>query len=184
MRRSGFKGLVAAAAVAASIAGSTSTVLASDIFLKLGTIKGESQDDKHKGEIDVLAWSWGQSSGSAQTKKGPVPVACIQDLQLTKLIDSSSPDLIMMGVTGQVVPSAVLTLQRPGELQGLEFFILRLTNVTVPSYQVGGDDQPGSIPLENIVVHFDTMQGEYRPQRSDGSLGQAVVFNVGGTCKQ
>lgn len=28
---------------------------ASDIFAKLGDIKGESIDDKHKGEIEVLA---------------------------------------------------------------------------------------------------------------------------------
>ena len=37
---------------------------AGDMFLmvkgaKHGLIKGESQDDKHKGEIDVLSWSWG-----------------------------------------------------------------------------------------------------------------------------
>ena len=30
-----------------------------DIFLKLAGIAGESQDAKHKGEIDVLAGSWG-----------------------------------------------------------------------------------------------------------------------------
>ena len=33
--------------------------MAVDIFLKLDGIKGESQDHKHKDEIDVLAWSWG-----------------------------------------------------------------------------------------------------------------------------
>jgi len=33
--------------------------MASDIFAKIGDIKGESPDDKHKGEIEVLSWSWG-----------------------------------------------------------------------------------------------------------------------------
>ena len=28
--------------------------MASDIFAKIGDIKGESLDDKHKGEIEVL----------------------------------------------------------------------------------------------------------------------------------
>ena len=33
--------------------------MASDIFAKLGDIKGESSDDKHKDEIEVLSFSWG-----------------------------------------------------------------------------------------------------------------------------
>src|SRR6476646_2600400 len=32
---------------------------ASDIFAKIGDIKGESLDDKHKDEIEVLSFSWG-----------------------------------------------------------------------------------------------------------------------------
>ena len=39
--------------------------MASDIFAKIGDIKGESLDSKHKGEVEVLSWSWGISqSGS------------------------------------------------------------------------------------------------------------------------
>ena len=35
-----------------------------DLFFKVkgakhGLIKGESQDDEHKDEIEVLSWSWG-----------------------------------------------------------------------------------------------------------------------------
>ena len=30
-----------------------------DIFAKLGDIKGESLDAKHKDEIEVLSFSWG-----------------------------------------------------------------------------------------------------------------------------
>ena len=29
------------------------------IFIKMDSITGESRDAKHKGEIDVLSWSWG-----------------------------------------------------------------------------------------------------------------------------
>ena len=46
--------------------------MAVDMFLDLkGEIKGEAQDSSHKGEIDVLAWSWGMSqSGSFHTGGG------------------------------------------------------------------------------------------------------------------
>jgi hypothetical protein len=33
--------------------------MASDIFAKIGDIKGESTDNKHKDEIEVLSFSWG-----------------------------------------------------------------------------------------------------------------------------
>ena len=36
-----------------------------DYFLKIDGVDGESTDDKHKGEIDILSWSWGvQQSGT------------------------------------------------------------------------------------------------------------------------
>ena len=33
--------------------------MAADIFAKIGDIKGESLDAKHKDEVEVLSWSWG-----------------------------------------------------------------------------------------------------------------------------
>ncbi len=33
-----------------------------DYFLKIDGIDGESQDDKHKNEIDLDSWSWGARS--------------------------------------------------------------------------------------------------------------------------
>ena len=39
--------------------------MSTDMFLKLDDIKGESQDKKHAGEIDVQAWSWGAAQMGA-----------------------------------------------------------------------------------------------------------------------
>ncbi len=36
-----------------------------DIFLKLDTIKGESKDSKHKGEIDIESFTFGLSNGGS-----------------------------------------------------------------------------------------------------------------------
>ena len=33
--------------------------MAVDMFIKIDTIDGESLDDTHAKEIDVLSWSWG-----------------------------------------------------------------------------------------------------------------------------
>ena len=49
--------------------------MAVDIFLKLDPLKGESLDNKHKDEIDILSWGWGMtrpvpSTGAAAAAPG------------------------------------------------------------------------------------------------------------------
>jgi type VI protein secretion system component Hcp len=42
-----------------------------DYFIKFEGIKGESADAKHKDEIDVESWSWGETrAGSPQLAHG------------------------------------------------------------------------------------------------------------------
>jgi bacteriocin-like protein len=41
---------------------------ANDIFAKLGDIKGESIDDKHKDEIEVLSYNFGVTGRNPSSK--------------------------------------------------------------------------------------------------------------------
>jgi type VI secretion system secreted protein Hcp len=181
MKRSGFKGLVAAGLVATSIASTTSVVSASDMFLKLTGIKGESTDSKHAGEIDVLSWSWGMSTGTARVKRGTIAPQCIQDLALTKLTDSATPQLIMNGVLGQVAKEGYLTMRKAGKEQQ-EFLVIKMTDVLVTSYQTGGAAGSEQNLVDNVVLSFSRIEGEYKKQRADGSLGDAVSFEIDSTC--
>jgi len=85
-----------------------------DTFLKIGDIKGESTDQKHKGEIDVLSWSWGlvglsrNSPGVPQRPVGPQKEACAQSITLMKVTDVASPLLIANAALGNNIPSATL----------------------------------------------------------------------------
>ncbi len=38
-----------------------------DAFLKIEGIDGESADSKHKGEIELLSFSWGETQGGSAT---------------------------------------------------------------------------------------------------------------------
>jgi type VI secretion system secreted protein Hcp len=184
MRRSGFKGLVAAGLVATSIASSTSVVSASDMFLKIAGIKGESQDAKHKDEIDVLSWSWGTSTGTGKVKRGKIAPQCIQDLELTKYVDTSSPQLIMLGVLGDTAKEATLTVRKSGGKEQQEYLTFKMTDVTVTSYQTGGSSQSDAPLVDQVVLKFSSIEGEYRPQKPDGSLGTPVVFQIATNCPE
>ena len=70
--------------------------MAVDIFLKLSNnIKGESQDETHRNEIDVLAWNWGltQSGTTHVGSGGGGGKVNVQDITLTKYVDLATNDL-------------------------------------------------------------------------------------------
>jgi len=183
MRTSSSRGRVTALIFVAGLFTSNSAMAAVDMFLKITDITGETRDPAHAGEMDVLAWSWGTSTGTARTVKGILPATCVQDLSVTKYIDSASAELIMNGATGVVAPDAVLTMRKAGATP-IEFLILRMTNVTVTSYSTGGSGGEDRL-TENVVLHFASLTGEYRRQKPDGSADTPIVFTIssGAGCK-
>ncbi len=180
MKRSICKRILTAGLFAAGVLATSSGMAAVNMFMKVGTIQGDSVDSQHAGEMDVLAWSWGTSTGTATTKKGLLPPTCIQDLAFTKYIDRASPQLILNGVSGAVVPTARLTVRKAGQIP-LEFLRLEMTNVSVVAYQTGGSGGEDRL-TENVVLHFTSMQGVYVTQNPDGSAGAQIPFNVTGSC--
>jgi len=154
----------------------SSAMAAVDVFLKLTGVQGESADAQHKNEIDVLSWSWGESTGTGKTKQGNVPQACIQDLALMKRIDAASPQLVMNSVTGVVATEGVLTLRKAGGEQQ-EFLTLKMTNVSVASYQISGSSE---VPTESVLLHFESMHGEYTRVDERGLPRPPIVFDISG----
>src|SRR5437773_2653298 len=80
----------------------TGVVMASDIFAKLGDIKGESSDDKHKDEVEVLSFSWGlANTGTIGSGTGSgAGKATFHDLSFVHHIDKASPVLMQACATG------------------------------------------------------------------------------------
>ena len=76
--------------------------MTSDIFAKLGDIKGESADSKHKDEIEVLSFSWGvTNSGSASSSGGTgAGKSTPNDLTIVHAIDRATPRLLHACATG------------------------------------------------------------------------------------
>jgi type VI secretion system secreted protein Hcp len=177
MKRRHIKGLITTGVMATSLLAPNVAAAANDMFLKIDGIQGESADAKHKGEIDVLSWSWGESAGTAKTKRGPLPAACIQDLSLTKLVDSATPALIVNTMTGQVAQTAVLVVRKAGK-EPLEFLTFTMKNVRITSYQTGGTSQGDSALTENVVLNFEALEGQYVRQKPDGSADTPIPFQI------
>lgn len=158
--------------------------MAVDMFLKIDTIKGESVDDKHKGEINVLAWSWGMSnSGSAHLGAGAGSGKVnVQDLSITKYIDKSSTDLMLAACNGKHYKEAMLYVRKAGE-KPLEYLKIKLTDVLITSVSTGGSGGEDRL-TENVSLNFAAVKVEYTPQKADGSgdatlsMGWDIAKNV------
>jgi type VI secretion system secreted protein Hcp len=148
--------------------------MAVDMFLKIEGIKGESADDKHKDEIDVLAWSWGASqSGTMHTGGGGgAGKANFQDVSVTKWVDKSSHALLKAVAVGQHVKSVLLTVRKAGE-KPLEYIKLTMKDCLISSVSTGGSGGEDRL-TENISINFANFSYEYTPQKADGS-GDAVL---------
>jgi type VI secretion system secreted protein Hcp len=105
-----------------------------DIFLKLDGIPGESADDKHKGEIDIEAFTFNATRGGANGA-GKVKFA---PFRFIKVYDASSPKLLQAAASGRHIRSATLTFRRSGDAGDVEFLTYKLTDIVVSAYQQGG----------------------------------------------
>ncbi len=145
--------------------------MAVDMFIKIGALKGESADSVHKGEIDVLAWSWGLSnSGSAHFGAGAgAGKVNVQDLSFTKWIDQSSPELLLAGCNGKHFPEAKLTVRKAGE-NPLEYLIISMQDVMVTSVSTGGSGGEDRL-TENVTLNFAKVKVDYTEQTSTGAAG-------------
>ncbi|MEO1528507.1 MAG: type VI secretion system tube protein Hcp [Planctomycetota bacterium] len=151
--------------------------MAVDMFLDIkGEIKGESQDSKHKDEIDVLAWSWGLSqSGSFHTGAGGgAGKASFQDISVTKWVDCASPILMIYCANGDHFSSAKLTVRKAGK-NPLEYLVIDMKDVLVTSVSTGGSGGEDRL-TENVGLNFRSVKVSYKTQNKDGSGGPEKQF--------
>lgn len=158
--------------------------MAVDMFLNIDGITGESQDDAHGDEIDVIAFHWGMSNtGTAHLGGGAgAGKVNVQDLTFTKYIDKSSTDLMLFCCNGKHLTESVLIVRKAGE-EPLEYIKITMTDCLITAVNTGAA-RAEERPTETITLNFGKVEVEYTPQKSDGSgeaptiMGWDIAKNV------
>ena len=151
--------------------------MATSIFARVGSVKGESRDARHKDEIDVLSWSWGMSSQSGSPGRGAgagAGKATFHDFTFTHHIDKASPLLMKACATGEHIKDATITVRKAGRGQQ-EYLIITMTDLLVTSVSTSVVAE-GDATMESVVLAFAKVDLEYKPQKPDGSLDPGVHF--------
>ena len=155
-------GPVATLAAAASLV-TLNANAAVDIFAKIGDIKGEATDDKHKGEIEVLNWGW-------SIQGGPRKRACASDLHITKFVDAASPNLVQGMANGTVHATALLTQRRSSQM--LEHLRIELTGASVVSVQPGASS--GGEGIEHVALNDAKLPDGSAEPAGEGTVSGAA----------
>jgi type VI secretion system secreted protein Hcp len=148
--------------------------VAVDYFLKIDGVRGESSDDKHKGEIELVSWSWGisQTGSAVVAGGGGSGKAEFQDVLITMPVSRASPRLMQSCASGKHHKTAVLTVRKAGKSQQ-EFLVVKLEDVLISGYQTGGSSGSDVI-LDQVALGFSTVRMEFRSQKPDGSLDAPI----------
>jgi|SRR5215204_2642414 type VI secretion system secreted protein Hcp len=159
-----------------------------DYFLKIEGVEGESGDSKHKGEIDIESFEWGESRDLAP---GDLRNRQLQmtDFHFTTFTSKASTKLMTACATVQKFEKATFTLRKAGgdqqEYMKFIFYDVRIASYSISgpatetsrNEKIGHEKRENSIPLENIVLNYGAIEVEYREQKSVGDLGGKNRFN-------
>jgi type VI secretion system secreted protein Hcp len=148
-----------------------------DLFLKIEGIEGESQDPKHKGELQLLSVSKtvenSVARGAGATEGRGTSVW--RDAVFTMHVDKAWPKLFMACFTGERLKKAVLTLRKAGKQQQ-EFLKITFSDVLVSRVEILGNKNGSAVPSVLFAFNYAHIEEEYKAQKPDGTLTGAIKY--------
>jgi type VI secretion system secreted protein Hcp len=133
------------------------------VFAKYDGIDGESQDRDHKNWIEILSFGHsvfqevsqigGARNGSSRSSR--------TDFVMSKRLDKSSPLLAVACCTGEHIPEVTLELTANSVSRPLLFLRIKLTNVIVSSFNMGGTEGEDGPPVEEITLNYEKIEWTY-----------------------
>jgi type VI secretion system secreted protein Hcp len=148
-------------------------------YIKFDGVDGEVQDKDHKGWSDLTSFTQsitqpGSGATGATRRRGD---AVMDDVQIVKELDKSSPKLAESMCKGKVFPKVEIHLTASTTDAGrATYYAYELKNVMVTSYNIGGSGQADQVPTENMALNFEEIKVTYTENDSKGSKKGNVEY--------
>jgi type VI secretion system secreted protein Hcp len=149
------------------------------MFLKIEGIDGESTDDKHKKEIEVLSFSWGvsQQRSASASSAGNLSSqrADFGDFSVVKALDKTSPPLMLACADGTHLKSIRLELCRAsGDKQ--PYMEYKFTDVIVTNVRPGGSAHGAeALPVEEVSFAYGKVEMAYTQTKVEGGRAAGKI---------
>ncbi|MCC6072395.1 Hcp family type VI secretion system effector [Massilia sp. GCM10020059] len=144
--------------------------MASDLYLQIDGIKGESYDAGHMGwiEVDTVSWAVTQpKSATASTGGGHTAERCeMTEISFTKAADLASPILLQMCAGGKTIPKARFEFMRADGADSIKYYEIELENVLIA--HVAPSLGAGALVSESVGLKFSKVGWKYTQQKVGG----------------
>lgn len=151
--------------------------MALNAYIKIDGVDGASSASKHKGEIEVLSFSWGiKNSATSGGGGGGSGKPTVSDFVFTKEVAKDSPTLFLSVCEGKHHKTAVLTvegLSTSAKGASQSFYKVTFEDVLISGVSLGG--QSDSTPLEQVSLNFSKVRLEFR-DATGGTKGEVCDF--------
>jgi len=149
--------------------------MASDMFMMIDGVPGESTDDAHTDWIELLSFSHGLSqpiSSASATGGRTGGRADFEDFSVVKTIDKATPDLNLFCANGKHIASIEVEFCLATEDKHT-FMKYTLEDCIVKSVMITGspDDER---PTEEVTLCYGQIKWEYTPIDQTGAAGSAT----------
>jgi type VI secretion system secreted protein Hcp len=152
--------------------------MAVDYFLKLDAIDGESQDDKHKNEIQIMSWSWGASQVSSVAGTGGSGAGKVDcsDFSIMTYFDKATPKLFKSIGLGTHIKTGTMTATKSGA-EGKPYLKVDFKEMFVTSLQISGSSE---VPTVSLSFSYNEIKIDYSTQNEQGNVTStgAVTYNT------
>ena len=142
--------------------------MAVDYFLKLDGIEGESEDEKHKKEIQILSWNWGANnvssvSGTGGSGAGKVSLS---DFNIMTNFDKATPKFFKSVCAGTHIKTGTMAAIKSGG-DGKPYLKVDFKELFVTSLQISGSSE---IPTISVSFSYNEIKIDYSTQNEQGNL--------------
>lgn len=144
--------------------------MASNIYLAIDGIKGESTVEKYKEQIEIMDFSYSCFQPVSDNRSGGIHTtgrANHGTVNFSKYTDISTADILAAMWAGKTIPTATLRAVNNNGDAVIEYMTITLTNVVFSNFSIRGGGN--SVSGEEISLSFSKIKVEYHNQGQDGS---------------
>lgn len=142
---------------------------AADIFLNLAGIPGDSTNEQHPKEIEILSFSLNFSNDSTRSAGGANPASC-GNIVVIKNIDRASSAILAALMTGKHVSTGTLSFTAPsGEGSTRDYYTLAMEEINFKSL-LQSDATGGSPVTEQVTMTARRYLFVFRAQQPNGTF--------------
>ncbi len=153
--------------------------MASDSYLQIDGLKGESTDSGHKDWIEILSYEHTISQPASATANsaggGTSGRSKHEDFEISKYIDLASPKLYEMCSSGKHIKKVVIELMRASGGSPVKYMAIEMDEVVISKVSASGNNG-ADLPTERVSFNYGVIKWTYTQQkRADGSQGGNVA---------